>query len=419
VLNGRFATKRLFILSLSLCLVATLGLTGCQQPSATAPNSTSSVVPSGNAGDKVATIDGVVVTKGDYDKLYTQFGRMLNMGADPKQASNPVVGETLKRLTLNQLILNTLVKKDAAALGVSVTDELFNKLKEQQIKQLGGKEAFTGFLAQNKVDEAQFDSSLRDQLLLNQFLEKKGGASVKVSEAEVSTFYNQHLKDFNIPETVRAKHILVKAIEPELKRELKAKSPNLTPDELTAQIKAEKVTLKAKADQLAKEVQASPTKFSDIAQKNSDDVVSAKNGGDLGPLTQRDLDPVFWDAIHKTKPGTLYPGVLETQFGYHIIEVLDHGKPHQMALAEAKPIILSRLEGEKKQKVMETWVTAKKAEVAKKIVIEPAYRPIEAKPPAGQPPMPGGMQPPAGGPAMAPPGAGPAAGPMPAPAPAH
>jgi peptidyl-prolyl cis-trans isomerase C len=403
VLNGRFATKRLFMLSLGLCLVATLGLMGCQQPSATTPRNNTSILPSLNSGEKVATIDGVVVTKGDYDKLYSQFGRMLNIADQPKAADNPMVGETLKRLTLNQLILNTLVKKDATALGVVVTDDLFNKLKEQQIKQLGGKEAFTSFLTQNKVDETQFDASLRDQLLLNQFLEKKGGNSVKVSDAEVSAFYNQHLKDFNIPETVRAKHILVKAIEPELKRELKAKSPSLTPDQLLAQIKAEKIALKAKADQLAKEVQASPSKFSDIAQKNSDDVVSAKNGGDLGPLTQRDLDPVFWDAIHKTKPGTLYPGVLETQFGYHIIEVVDHGKPHQMALAEAKPIILSRLEGEKKQKVMETWVSAKKAEVAKKIVIEPAYRPVEAKPSAVQPaPNAGSMVPPAGGPAVGP-----------------
>ena len=63
--------------------------------------------------------------------------------------------------------------------------------------------------------------------------------------------------------------------------------------------------------------------FEQMAEKYSKDLYSAKNGGDIFYATAGDLPKEFEDAFYATEPGHVYPKVVHTRFGYHIIKVTD------------------------------------------------------------------------------------------------
>jgi hypothetical protein len=70
---------------------------------------------------------------------------------------------------------------------------------------------------------------------------------------------------------------------------------------------------------LALRAKATPTNFADLAQENSQDPGSARKGGELGVFPKGAMVPEFEQALVATPQGQLAPGVIKTQFGYHII----------------------------------------------------------------------------------------------------
>jgi peptidyl-prolyl cis-trans isomerase C len=358
---------------LTALIIGSMALTGC-----------------GSANEKVATIDGAVISKADYDVVYQEYAKKFRVQFGAMDEQNPMAKEMLKSLTLKKLIMNTMVKKEADSLGVSVTEADVQQLKDEQIKLMGGPERLQKMLAQTQQTPADFDKQIREIALLNKFLEKKGGGNLKPSDKDVEAYYIGHPKDFDMPETIQASHILVKAIDQEIRKTEREKNKNLSEEELNKKVAESRDAAHKKALELDKQVKASPADFAKVAEKSSDDLVSGKNGGDLGPMVEKALDPVFWSAIKKTQPGAFYPGVLETQFGYHIVKVAKHEPPRHQTFDEAKPLISNALETQKKMALLQKWEQDTRAKVA--IKIEPAYEPNFA-PPGG---MPGG-QAPAGG----------------------
>jgi parvulin-like peptidyl-prolyl isomerase len=327
-------------------------------------------------GEKVASVNGTNITKAEYDKTYGEFIKAFHLEtASPQQKT--ALAENLKEMTLNKLILQTLIYNEAQKSGIQVTDADVASYKQKKIfNDPVMKEQFKAFLAQNKMQESDFDAMLKDNLLLNKLMDAKGGAQVQVSDAELKAFYDKNQDQFKIPERIHASHILVKAIVPQMKQEIRSKNPNIKDADLDKEISTERDALKAKADKLYTEVQANPAKFEEVAKASSDDPMSAKNGGDLGFLVSSNIDPAFWAAAEKTEKGKLYPGVVTSQFGYHIIKVFDRQEPHQQTFEEAKDMLREHLEQEKKQVFLQKWAEQQKSTA--KISIEPAYQPSSA-----------------------------------------
>lgn len=100
--------------------------------------------------------------------------------------------------------------------------------------------------------------------------------------------------------------------------------------------------LKAKADSLLKVVKRGES-FARLASRFSDDPGSATKGGDLGWFTEGVMVKPFNDACFNGKKGDVV--MVETQFGFHIIEILDKSKPSkkvQLANVERKVIPSTR-----------------------------------------------------------------------------
>lgn len=125
-------------------------------------------------------------------------------------------------------------------------------------------------------------------------------SQVSVSDAEVAEFYNKNQKRYGTDEKRTASHILVNA-----------------PKSATS---AEKASARQKAEAILAEVRKNPADFAKIAKEKSQDPGSAEMGGDLGVVEKGAFVAPVEDAINKLKQGEI-SGVVESEFGYHIITV--------------------------------------------------------------------------------------------------
>jgi peptidyl-prolyl cis-trans isomerase D len=126
--------------------------------------------------------------------------------------------------------------------------------------------------------------------------------NIAVNEADLKTYYEQNAARFGTKEERRASHILITA-----------------PASMPA---ADREKAKAKAEQLLAEVKKAPNTFAEVARKNSQDPGSAEKGGDLDFVTRGAMVKPFEDAMFALKKGEI-SGIVETEFGYHIIQLTD------------------------------------------------------------------------------------------------
>ncbi|MEN9713152.1 MAG: hypothetical protein RLY90_1413 [Pseudomonadota bacterium] len=139
--------------------------------------------------------------------------------------------------------------------------------------------------------------------------------TVSVPEADLKTYYEQNQARLASLEERRASHILINA-----------------PASASAQDRAK---AKAKAEELLAQLQKSPDKFAELARKNSQDPGSAEKGGDLDFFARGAMVKPFEDTVYALKKGET-SGVVETEFGYHIIRLTDIRTPKQKSFEEAR-----------------------------------------------------------------------------------
>jgi parvulin-like peptidyl-prolyl isomerase len=114
------------------------------------------------------------------------------------------------------------------------------------------------------------------------------------------------------PDSAKASHILIA-----YKGALRA-NPNIARDKKAAQ---------KRADSILKIVKRNPAKFADFAKELSDGPTKTK-GGDLGWFTYGQMVPAFNDFIFEGKKGKI--GLVETQFGFHVIKINELTEPEKM-----------------------------------------------------------------------------------------
>ena len=164
------------------------------------------------------------------------------------------------------------------------TKSINDDIKKEE-KQYGGKDQFESMLKQQGMTLDDYKEQKKLSAYQKQLLNDK----VKVSDKEI--------KD----DTKKASHILIKVKSDSDKEGLSDKKA------------------KAKAEEIQKEVEKNPSKFDEIAKKESMDSASAKKGGSLGYVIKGQMVDKFDKALFKLKEGQI-SDVVKTEYGYHIIK---------------------------------------------------------------------------------------------------
>ncbi len=161
------------------------------------------------------------------------------------------------------------------------------------------------------------------------------GGPPKVTQAEVKQYYQQNQSNYQVPEEVKVRHILITV-------------PQNAP-------KAQVAKAKAKAQKILDQIRKDHGKnFAQLAKKYSEDPGSAKEGGELGWLKKGTTVPAFQKVAFGQKPGQI-SGLVRTQFGFHIIQTQAKKPAHLKPLSEVKAEIRSTLTQEKSAQAAQSY----------------------------------------------------------------
>lgn len=346
-------------------------------------------------GDAVATVDGHEITQGEWDNAHrAQVERMRNAmpTMDVKLFDTPEA----KYSTLERMVRDRLLQVAADKLRLGASDQrLANELQQnpsiaalrradgtldiERYRQLLSSQGMSPemFEAQVRADLASrqvmagvgttsFASSTLADVTLNAFYEQRQVqvarfapsdfvSQIKPTEAELEAYYKAHAEMFQSAERADVEYVVLdlaavqKGIvvpEAELKTYYEqnlARLANLEERRVSHILinadksapAAERDKARAKAQELLAAVQQSPDKFAELARKNSQDPGSAAKGGDLDFFARGAMVKPFEDAAYALKKGET-SGVVETEFGFHIIRLTDIKQPKQKSFEEMR-----------------------------------------------------------------------------------
>lgn len=339
-------------------------------------------------GQTIATVDGTKISQGDFNSTFDRSLKMMNLNPqDMNKDQYKPMAQMFKRMTLQGLILDTMVANEAKKRNITVDSQEIKRYMDAHIAQSGGQTQFEEQLKRMGLSQSAFEKELEKQLVKDKVALAIAGGSQAVSEKDVRAFFNAHVGNFKQPEQVRARHILVAASAQQIEQDFSGLNNGKSPAEIKQKVAKVMAEKRDKAQKLLADVQADPKSFEKLAKQNSDDKASGQNGGDLGYFSQAAMVPSFAQAAFSAKPGTIVNHVVESPFGYHIIQVLDRRPPKTFAFTEVKPQIKAMLENQQKMAAMERWVGEQKKKI--KIDVAPDYKALQDGPPPSAVPAPG------------------------------
>jgi parvulin-like peptidyl-prolyl isomerase len=291
---------------------------GTPAPAALAPDKIPTVVARVNGKEikKIDLLDGAQMVQ----VRMAQVGRPVNPTAD------------LYREVLKQLIDINLLQQDAKAQGVTVPEDEVQKAVAARKRSFPSEEVYKKALAQAGVTEKDLRDRAHDQLMLQKYVETKLAPKATVPDQAVRDFYDKHQDEMKVPERLRLRHIFIAA-------DAKA-SP------------ADREKAKQKAQDALKRLQGGED-FAKLAQQLSDDPGSKTRGGDLGPIAKGQTPPPFEAAAFALKkPNDLSP-VVESNAGYHVIQLVERIEPSVLPFEQVKDRIAALLKQQEVQKIFQ------------------------------------------------------------------
>lgn len=350
-------------------------------------------------GQSLAKVGNESITQSEFDAVRrNQLDRarqMLGAGFDPAVFDTP----EMRRQTLDQLIDSRLIANIAAKDNLTVSDNTLRReiARIPAIQQSGrfDPDLYAQLLAAQGMTSAGFESGVRRELALGlvlqpvqdsglapltvtralleamdekrtvrtrEFLAADFRAGINVTDADIKQYYDANTRALELPDSVDAQYLV-------LNRESVLKNINVSDNDVAqyyeqnkarysqpetrrvshilitaapAASEAERTAARQKAEDLASRAKADPSQFATLARENSQDPGTAPSGGDLDWIGRGMMVPAFEEAAFTLKDGEV-SGVVQTDFGFHVIKV-DSVRPAQIKpLAEVRDEVAAEI----------------------------------------------------------------------------
>lgn len=199
---------------------------------------------------------------------------------------------------LRDLIDQALLVQRGKDLGITVDAEVVKQLDDMRMQNnLADLEALQKAVEGEGMNWDEFKDHIRDQLLVQRVISREVQSKIVVDKADIKKYYDEHQKDFELPETVYIREIFVS-----------------TKDKSDADIPA----LQKKAEDLRQRVLTNGDDFGDLA-KHFSDGSTAKQGGELGSFQPGQLNKEY-EQVFKLNAKDMTP-VIRTKDGFVVIQV--------------------------------------------------------------------------------------------------
>ncbi|CAM4015447.1 MULTISPECIES: peptidylprolyl isomerase [Pseudoalteromonas] len=346
----------------------------------------------------VAEVNGVKISQTEFSRAFQnerarleqQFGEYFaQIAADPNYMAQ------IRQGVIDRLVQQELQTQLAAELGLRVSDESVKKaILELPYFEIGGKfnnDRYLQVIRQMNFQPDAFREYLREEMTRSQLISAVAGTDfaleselasaialqqqtrsidyvvvskeslqegIAVTEQEIADYYDLNSSQFLAPEQVSVSYIDLNAANLDLQSNVSEEDVKAYYDQNSAQyIEPEKRRVshilidntedddaaKAKAEDLLAQLQQG-TDFATLAESSSDDIVSAEMGGDLDWIERDMMDPAFEDAAFALQSKGDFSDVVQSEFGYHIIQLTDIQSQQVKAYDAVKADLRAELE---------------------------------------------------------------------------
>lgn len=361
------------------------------------------------AGDAVARVDGREIKQGEWDNAHQMEVDRVRQQApniDAKLLDSPQA----RYVTLERLVRDRVLAAASADSNLVVSDQrVARELQRNELiatlRMPDGRldlERYRQMLASQGMTPEMFENQMRGEIATRQVLggitasgfappavanvalgsyfEKREvqvarfntadyKARVQVSDGELEAYYKANPQLFQAPEQANIEYVVldiaaiekgIRLNEQDVKTYFEQNQARLSGGQeerrashiLIAVNKgapaAEKDKARAKAEELLAQVKKNPASFAALAKEHSQDPGSAAKGGDLDFFARGAMTKPFEDAAFGLRKGQV-SGIVETEFGFHIIQVTDEKIPKPKTFEEVRPQIEADLRKQQAQ----------------------------------------------------------------------
>jgi peptidyl-prolyl cis-trans isomerase C len=282
------------------------------------------------AQEIIAVVNDSTITRSDL--MWEEAHLMQEM----RLRKTPLPGEQLPQLRaelLDNLIDRELLYQQAQEKNIQIRDRWVERALTEFKAHAGSDAAYAAFLEKSGMSEDQLREQLGKGLIVQRLLRREVARSIKVSEAEMQTFYRNNPEFFFRKEQIRLRHILIKV-----------DGNALSTQRGEALLKIQEIQSKLQAG----------ANFGALALDYSEDA-SRDRGGDIGVVERTLLVPAFAEAAFALQPGEI-SDIVETRFGYHLIQLVDRIPSSTMAYRNVRTKIERTLRRNKEKAAAEKYL---------------------------------------------------------------
>lgn len=297
--------------------------------------------------DPVAIVEGEKISRADLEQAFNSALASAGINPSDLSADQKISGY---RDILDEMIVDKLISRKASSVKLPEADI---EAEVKKVKaQFPSEEVFKAEMKKAGETEATFRDTVKKMLQQQKWMEAQLGDKVKVTESDVKKFYDDNKKEFEHPELVSARHILI-----------------LTPEDADDKVIAEK---KKAADAALKRVTSGKEDFETVAKEVSEEPGAKESGGNLGFFPKDRMVPEFANAAFALKKGEISKEPVRTKFGWHIIQVTDHKDAGTMAFDDVKEQVAGFIEGAKRREAISGILDSVRAEAKVENKLPPA-----------------------------------------------
>jgi peptidyl-prolyl cis-trans isomerase C len=289
--------------------------------------------------DVLARVNSEAVKKADFDLLVRNVE--LNNGPIPPERRDEIL-----RKILDDLVTYTMLKQEAQSRNIVVADAEVEQQLAGMKQEARTEAAFAKALADRNMTLERLRADARVQLAISKMMNAQVSSAPPATDADAKVFYEKNPDKFKRGESVRASHILIRCSD---------KAPE-----------EEKKKARARIDAVLKRAKAGED-FAVLAREHSQDG-SAAQGGDLNYFVKGQMVQAFDQAAFSLKPNEI-SDVVTTEFGYHIIKVVDHKAAGTVPLEEVSENVKKFLSEQKKQETAQAFINSVKQKAKVEVLI--------------------------------------------------
>jgi len=275
----------------------------------------------------------------EYRRLLQFYSEHMPPSEIKEQAS------LLRDRAKQQAIGAKLLINEAHRLDFHVEAKMIDDKLENMIEGMGGRETFDTQLAKQGATEEMVRNSMVEGCKVDLLVERICEGTSDPTEAELKAHFDAHAPDYTKPDRVQAQHILI------------------NPD---SDSNADKVTAKSKLTEIRAKVEEGG-RFEEQASVHSDCPSGKQTGGSLGWFSRGMMVPEFDAAVFSMEVGQLSE-IIETQFGFHIIQKTGEESGGEVSFVEARDKVRDFLRHSARGKAISAYVN----ELREKAVVEEA-----------------------------------------------